>query len=331
MSGHSRFRNRFLHGRRPSLLISQNGRKPDEFHYLPGAAFALALLGGTSLWAQDFTKEDIFVTYKPTVGGHVGMVLPLYVRHVSAAIPTGEVAEENRVVLFIHGGTTPVAAGYDLDFKDYSWMEALAREGFDVWAMDQTGYGGSARPFMDDPCNVDPELQASLLVGGVLEATCSARHPLQFNTIRGEWEEIDTVVDHILAETGAEKLSLIGWSAGGPRAGGYASQNPDKVNRLFLYAPSAPNAERSPPTLRRKGSRPRCATSGLRRDWAADARCDGQIEDGALDAYWDASMAGTRSGRPGGPKASPASSAVRPAPARSGPPTWPPRSPRHSW
>jgi pimeloyl-ACP methyl ester carboxylesterase len=234
------------------------------------------------------------------------MVLPLYVRHVSASNPTGTVADENKVVLFVHGGTTPVAAGYDLEFQDYSWMEALAREGFDVWAVDQTGYGGSARPFMDDPCNVDPELQASLLVGNVLDATCTAHHPLRFNTIRGEWEEIDTVVNHILEETGAAKVSLIGWSAGGPRAGGYASLNPDKVNRLFLYAPSASNpdlqlvdtpAEGFTTTLRNK--------EGFGTDWAANATCTGQIEDGALDAYWDASMKWDPVGATWGPEDGP--------------------------
>jgi pimeloyl-ACP methyl ester carboxylesterase len=210
---------------------------------------------------------------------------------VTAANPSATVAEENRVVLFVHGGTTPVAAGYDLEFQDYSWMEALAREGFDVWAMDQTGYGGSARPFLDDPCNVDPELQQSLLVGNVLDAPCAPHRPLRSNTIRGEWEEIDSVVDFILGETGAESLSLIGWSAGGPRAGGYATLHPEKVNRLFLYAPVGGNPELQladvpgegfTTTLRDK--------SGFAEGWEAQASCPGQIEEGALDAYWEASL-----------------------------------------
>jgi pimeloyl-ACP methyl ester carboxylesterase len=33
-------------------------------------------------------------------------------------------------------------------------------------------------------------------------------------------------------------VNLIGWSGGGPRAGGYAARHPEKVNRLFLYAPA---------------------------------------------------------------------------------------------
>ncbi|MBM9595505.1 alpha/beta hydrolase [Roseitranquillus sediminis] len=277
-----------------------------KLHTFSGGALVLVLLGVSSLSAQEFTKDDLFVAHTPTVGGHVGMTLPLYVRHVTAANPAGEVAEENRVVLFIHGGTTPVAAGYDLDFSDYSWMEALAQEGFDVWAMDQTGYGGSARPFMDDPCNVDPELQDSLLVGNVLEATCSAHHPTNFNTIRGEWEEIGTVVDHILDETGADSLSMIGWSAGGPRAGGYTSQNPDKVNRLFLFAPSAPNAERQPVDSPEEGFTTTLRDKqGFGESWAEDTQCEGQVEEGALDAYWEASMTWDPIGATWGPEGQP--------------------------
>ena len=40
---------------------------------------------------------------------------------------------------------------------------ALARAGFDVFAMSHTGYGPSPRPLMDDPCNVDREFQPHLI------------------------------------------------------------------------------------------------------------------------------------------------------------------------
>jgi len=272
-----------------------------------GAIFAACspLLASGAL-AQDIEREGLFVAYTPTVGGHVGMVLPLYVHHVAAASPTGTVADADKVVLFIHGGTTPVAAGFDLQFEDYSWMEALAREGFDVWAMDQTGYGGSARPFMDDPCNADPALQEKLLVGNVIDAVCPASHPLQFNTIRGEWEEIDTVVDHVLAQTGASSLSLIGWSAGGPRSGGYAAQHPDKVNRLFLYAPSATNPELELVDTPREGFVSTLRDKeGFGTEWAANAPCEGQIGPGALDAYWAASMQWDPVGATWGPEGGP--------------------------
>src|SRR5207247_1431229 len=38
-------------------------------------------------------------------------------------------APTGKVVLFVHGGSVPSVPGFDLDYKDYSWMESLARAG----------------------------------------------------------------------------------------------------------------------------------------------------------------------------------------------------------
>src|SRR5207237_183314 len=35
-----------------------------------------------------------------------------------------------------------------------------------------------------------------------------------------------------------DKVDLIGWSMGGPRAGGYAAQHPDKISKMVLLAPA---------------------------------------------------------------------------------------------
>jgi len=35
-----------------------------------------------------------------------------------------------------------------------------------------------------------------------------------------------------------ERVSLVGWSLGGPRAGGYAARHPQKVSRIVLLAPA---------------------------------------------------------------------------------------------
>jgi hypothetical protein len=43
------------------------------------------------------------------------------------------------------GVGTPSKVAFDVRYQDYSWMEYLAREGFDVFAMDTTGYGRSTR------------------------------------------------------------------------------------------------------------------------------------------------------------------------------------------
>ena len=51
-----------------------------------------------------------------------------------------------KVVLMIHGNSVPATAVFDLAYQDYSWMEALAAEGYDVFALSLTGYGSSTRP-----------------------------------------------------------------------------------------------------------------------------------------------------------------------------------------
>ena len=49
--------------------------------------------------------------------------------------------------------------------------------------------------------------------------------------------DIEAVVEHILQRRGIEKLNLLGWSWGTTTMGSYAAQNPQRVNKLVLYAP----------------------------------------------------------------------------------------------
>ena len=52
-------------------------------------------------------------------------------------------------------------------------MAFLARAGYDVFSVDMTGYGGSARPApMNDPCNLAKDRQA-----GFVAAPCAAKLP----------------------------------------------------------------------------------------------------------------------------------------------------------
>lgn len=127
------------------------------------------------------------------------------------------------VVLFIHGGTYPAVADFDLPVGTYSWMDDLAVRGFHAFAMDCVGYGYSSRPGMDSPAAAQPD---HVSADGFLRSPQS------------DWQDIDTVVEFIRDRTGSQRIHLIGWSAGGPRAGGYAALHPDKVERLILLAPA---------------------------------------------------------------------------------------------
>ena len=49
-------------------------------------------------------------------------------------------------VLYIHGATFPAALSVAYRIEGRSWMDDLHARGFDVWAIDFAGYGGSDRP-----------------------------------------------------------------------------------------------------------------------------------------------------------------------------------------
>jgi len=148
------------------------------------------------------------------------------------------------VVLMIAGATQPSMSIYDVPFKDYSWMTYLAQAGFDVFAMDLTGYGLSPRPAMDDPCNASIVQQLALLIPNPLANTCPPSYAFKM-AIQSDWDEIDTVVDYLRKSRGVDRVSLVGWSRGGPRIGGYTARHGEKVEKLVLYSPAAYDRDRT--------------------------------------------------------------------------------------
>jgi pimeloyl-ACP methyl ester carboxylesterase len=99
-------------------------------------------------------------------------------------------------------------------------------------------------------------------------------------------------------------VSLIAWSLGGPRAGGYAAQHPQKVNKLVLLAPAytrdAPAA--APATLPRPGvvfntqSR-----SEFIANWDRQIGCPNQFDPAARDVIWSDLLASDPIGATWGP------------------------------
>ena len=195
---------------------------------------------------------DHTVAVKSTVTAIARQTAQIYVRERVAEGMKNP--EGDRVVLFVHGAGTPAEVAFDVPFGDYSWMAFLAANGFDAFSMDTTGYGRSTRPApMNDPCNLSEEQQKQF-VPSLIPAPCKATYPGQLTTIASDWNDIDAVVDYIRKLRNVQKVSLVAWSLGGPRAGGYAAQHPDKVNRLVLLAPAYNrDAASAPPSLPRPG------------------------------------------------------------------------------
>ena len=256
--------------------------------------FAMTCASFCSLPAQaadEVLSVNRFVSHKSTVPANAGQPVGLHLRErvlssVQRGITKGKPAP---VVLFVHGGFSPATVAYDLEYKDFSWMEYLARAGFDVFAMTHTAYGYSPKPYMDDPCNVDPK-QQQILIPHVLKAPCAPRYPFKLVSSQSEWDEVEAVVKYITELRGVKKVSMVGWSTGTPRIGGFAAKHPEMVDRIVFLAPApffenddAPSTYPEPgaPTILQTRER-------LEKErWLADVKCNDQIDDPAIgDVMW---------------------------------------------
>jgi pimeloyl-ACP methyl ester carboxylesterase len=233
---------------------------------------------------------DHYVSLHSTVPSVAGQFTEIYVRErlqASTVLRTGSVAD--RVVLFVHGAGTPAEVAFDVPYQDYSWMAYLAQAGFDVFAMDTTGYGRSTRPAaMNDPCNLARDQQATF-VPEFLSAPCAPSYPHQLTTIASDWKDIDAVVDYIRALRHVERINLVGWSLGGPRAGGYAAQHPEKVQKLVLLAPAYDRnrAASAPAQIPAEGAAFNTQSHAeFTANWDRQVGCQDQYDPSASESVW---------------------------------------------
>ena len=232
---------------------------------------------------------DRYVLVTSTVPSIAGQAAHIYVRErVGAGLASSGAVPADRVVLFVHGAGTPAEVAFDAPIGDHSWMAYLANAGFDVFSMDTTGYGRSTRPFpMDDPCNLAADQQQQF-VPALMAAPCKASYPGQLTNIASDWNDIDAVVDYIRNLRKVEKVSLVAWSLGGPRAGGYAGQHPEKVNRIVLLAPAyGRTAAASAPALPNPGTvfNTQSKTEFIA-NWDRQVGCPNQYDPAVRDAVW---------------------------------------------
>ncbi len=112
------------------------------------------------------------------------------------------------VLFLVHGSSISARSSFDLTVPghgEYSLMNKFAEYGFDVWTMDFAGYGKSS--VGDGNSNI---------AEGV--------------------EDLKAVVEVVARETGQQRYHFFGESSGALRAGAFAMDQPQRVNRLVLTA-----------------------------------------------------------------------------------------------
>jgi pimeloyl-ACP methyl ester carboxylesterase len=257
------------------------------------AALAAPELGSAQPTAgedsQHILTVDHYVPNQSIVPAINGETVQIYVRErVKPATIQRGAPRDDRVVLFVHGAGTPAEVAFDVPYSDYSWMAYLAAAGFDVFSMDMTGYGRSTRPnVMNEVCNLSAEQQAALG-----RTPCKATHASQLTTIASDWDDLDAVVEYIRALRDVPRVSLVGWSLGGPRAGGYAARNTDKVAKLVLLAPAY---SRESPQQPQQSPAPGVAFNAqshteFMANWERQIGCPNQYEPAAAAAVWSAML-----------------------------------------
>ncbi len=125
--------------------------------------------------------------------------------HLDCVTVKDSAQEKN--ILLTHG-VTYSSHEFDVDYKDYSLVRYLAREGYAVWRLDIAGFGQSGE--VKDGFMPDSDYAA---------------------------EDIKAAVEKIVKESGQDKIDILGWSWGTVTASRYAAKYHNHLNKLVLYAP----------------------------------------------------------------------------------------------
>jgi pimeloyl-ACP methyl ester carboxylesterase len=171
-----------------------------------GGALAAAFTAAALAQEPRLVSEDMMVSSDPGI--------EVFVRNKRPADMT--TFRPERTVLFVHGSTYPAHTGFDLKLGGMSWMDYIASRGYDVYLLDIRGFGKSTRPKeMAEKPEANPPI------------------------VRGDaaLKDIAAVADMIRKRRNIPRLALIGHSWGTALMATYATQHPDLVERVVLYAP----------------------------------------------------------------------------------------------
>ncbi|MCC6779639.1 MAG: alpha/beta fold hydrolase [Hyphomicrobiales bacterium] len=176
---------------------------------LEGAGLALGagIVGGVAAgtWEPAATQEQAPIWSAEYWAKKGDVSLNLWRKRVGAPKP-GEAPLP--IVFLVHGSSNSTRSSYDLTVPgkgEYSFMNVLARNGYDVWTMDHDGYGRSG----SSGNNSD-------IASGV--------------------KDLEAAIPVVMRETGQSKVHMYGTSSGAIRAGAFSQAQPERVDRLILCA-----------------------------------------------------------------------------------------------
>jgi pimeloyl-ACP methyl ester carboxylesterase len=172
------------------------------------AIAAMALTFCTPAAAEELTGAEHWVEQNG---------VRIYVWEKYSGTPSGK-----RAVVLAHGSATAGRESFDLQVEGkptYSMMDFLAKEGFDVFALDTRGFGRST-------------------------------HPEGHISTKDAADDLAAVVDYVLKIRNLQKVDLLGWSWGTQYAGMYLMSEPQqKIGRYVSFSQMHPD---SPDLARRR-------------------------------------------------------------------------------
>lgn len=266
-----------------------------------GAFASMVVVAGYAADNKKLLTIDHSVRVTSSVPAIAGQQAHLYIRERVLADRARRAATSgDNVVLFVHGAGTPAEVAFDVPYQDYSWMAFLAQAGLDVFSVDMTGYGRSTRPApMNDPCNLSKEQQA-----GIVKAPCAPTYAHTLTSMVSDWDDVGAAVDYVRALRHVDRVSLVAWSRGGPRAGGYAAQHPEKVKRLVVLAPAYDRMTRADAATRTSADgvpMNKQSHDDFIANWDRQVGCSNQYERTAAEAIWKDMLASDPVGAKWGP------------------------------
>ena len=159
------------------------------------AAIAVVILGfAASSEAQQVSGVEHWVERE-------GIKLYVWEKYVGSPAGKG-------LIVLAHGSATAGKESFDLQVPgkpSYSLMDFLAREGFDVFALDTRGFGRST-------------------------------HPDAHMTTQEASDDLNAVVDHVLKLRGGKRVNLLAWSWGTQYGGMFVAAQPGKVEKYVSFA-----------------------------------------------------------------------------------------------